>query len=401
MKKLFILLVSLSLIACSSTEHDDASYSHDDLGHKHSDGLNIVTTIPPLYSIVLNLVDGIENVEVTNIVPPNTSVHYFNLTPSVVKDIEEADLLVMNGLELELFLEDIIGSSSAKVLDTSEGVTLRKYEEHEEHEEHEEQEGHEEHEEHEEQEGHEEHDEQEGHEEHDEHDDDHEDHDDHKKHDDHEGNDDHDHCDEGTEQDPHDHSSCDVTKNGDDHEVQDDHEGHDDHNHGMYDPHIWLSPLNVEIQAANIFADLIELDPNNSGLYELNYMNFLTKLDELDKEISSSISEMDLKAYVVLHDAYYYFENSYGISSAAHVQEFAGQDPSPEYLSGVVEIIRSNNVEVVFSEPQFAPKLVEVLSEDYGLKIGELDPLGQTLSKDGYFELMRFNLDALKQAFHE
>ena len=49
----------------------------------------------------------------------------------------------------------------------------------------------------------------------------------------------------------------------------------------------WLSPLNVEIQAANIFASLIELDPSNSGLYELNYMNFLAKLHELDKEIAS------------------------------------------------------------------------------------------------------------------
>ena len=57
---------------------------------------------------------------------------------------------------------------------------------------------------------------------------------------------------------------------------------------------------------------------------------------------------MDLKPYVVLHDAYYYFENNYGISAAAHVQEFAGQDPSPEYLSGVVETIQSNNVEVFF-----------------------------------------------------
>ena len=103
--------MSLSLIACSTALEENDDHSH---GHTHSDGLNIVTTIPPLYSIVMNLVDGVENVEVTNIVPLNTSVHYFNLTPSVVKDIEESDLLVMNGLELELFLEDIIGSTSAK-----------------------------------------------------------------------------------------------------------------------------------------------------------------------------------------------------------------------------------------------------------------------------------------------
>lgn len=311
MKKLLSLLIATTMIAtaCTSEVAEDVDQSDETL--------KIVTTIAPLYSLTANIVKDVEGVELTNIVPPNTSVHSYSLTPETAKQISEADIIVINGLELEEFLEDTLSDSDAVIVDTSEGVEFHKYE--------------------------------------DEHDE-------------------------------------------DDHEYDEDEH---DHHHGEYDPHIWLSPMNAKIQAANIQAAIVELDAENSVRYEANLVMLQKQLDNLNEEVASEFAELDVKPYVVFHDAYHYFEENFGIEAAAFVQEFSGQEPSPEYLAEVIDIIEDNGVEVIFAEPQFAPKLVQTLSEDYGLIVGELDPLGQSISEDAYFELIRGNLESFKSAFSE
>ncbi|HZD26917.1 MAG TPA: zinc ABC transporter substrate-binding protein, partial [Alphaproteobacteria bacterium] len=52
----------------------------------------------------------------------------------------------------------------------------------------------------------------------------------------------------------------------------------------------------------------------------------------------------------------------------------------------------------VFAEPQFEPRLAQLVVEDSGAKLGVLDPLGAGIS-DGpglYFELMRRDASALR-----
>jgi zinc transport system substrate-binding protein len=44
-----------------------------------------------------------------------------------------------------------------------------------------------------------------------------------------------------------------------------------EHSHGTKDPHIWLSPPLVKIQAENILKGLAKADPNHQADYEANY----------------------------------------------------------------------------------------------------------------------------------
>lgn len=309
MKKLSILLsATLILSGCM------AEAPQDEPLQSNEDTLKVVTSIAPLYSLSANLIEGVDNVELINLVPPNASVHSYTLTPETAKAISEADLIVINGLELETFLEDVLSESDALIVDTSEGVKLRKFEE----------EGHE-----------------------------------------------------------------------------DEHEDEHGHAHGEYDPHIWLSPVNAKMQAANIQEALIVADAENSAKYLANFLKLEEDLDNLNSELNEEISKLSIGPYVVFHDAYHYFEENSGVRAAAYIEEFPGKEPSAEYLSEVIDLIESNDVNVIFTEPQFSPKLVQTLSEDYGLRLGTLDPLGQSVAADGYFELMRANVESFKSAFGE
>ena len=53
---------------------------------------------------------------------------------------------------------------------------------------------------------------------------------------------------------------------------------------GLRDPHIWLSPPLVKIQAAHIRDGLVGADPTHRADYEANHVRFLQELDALDTE---------------------------------------------------------------------------------------------------------------------
>lgn len=65
-----------------------------------SDGLLVVTTVAPLRSIIEEV--GGDRISVVALVPEGTNSHTFDPPPSAVGEIEEADLIIINGLNLEL-----------------------------------------------------------------------------------------------------------------------------------------------------------------------------------------------------------------------------------------------------------------------------------------------------------
>ena len=176
-------------------------------------------------------------------------------------------------------------------------------------------------------------------------------------------------------------------KKKDDH---DDH-GHDDHGHGHgeYDPHIWLDPINAKSMIKKITKLLSKMDKENSSTYKSNSKKAIKEIDMMVKEIKSEMNK-DLK-FVVFHDAYQYFENRFDISVLGALTVNTDVLPGAEQLSEIREVIEHENVNCIFSEPQFNPDIINAIAMDTNFKTGVLDPLGATLEpgKDLYFDLIR------------
>ena len=339
MKKISTLLSIISFFTLTLSGCNPQTTSNDQVKPDDTNKiLEIVTTIPPIYSYTSYLTSDTD-VNITNIVPPNTSVHTFALTPAVRKSLANADLIIINGQELEYFLEDVLIEYKDKVIDTSSNIDLIAFEE----------DSHE--------------DEYHGEESEEHHDEDHED---------------------------EEHSE------GDDHDENDKHE---EHHHGAFDPHIWLNPNNALLQAKTIYQALINLQPKNQALYNQNLKNFEKEIQILDASIKADLRAVNIKPYIVFHNAYGYLEEAYGIKANASFEEFPGKEPSATYLKELIQTIQKENIEIIFTEPQFSPKLVTTISQDYDLKVATLDPLGSELSSDGYFNLMKKNIESIKSAF--
>ena len=293
-------------------------------------GVKVVASIKPIHSLASYVMDGIGKPDV--IVDGYNSPHGFSLKPSHAKMIENADLIIWVGEDLEAFLEKPLSSIAKKAVNIEimdlKGIKKLKFREKnifESHDDH----GH-------------------GHKE--------------KKHDDH----------------GHGHKE----KKHDDH-------GHKGHAHGEHDPHIWLDPMNAKVIIREIENQLIKLDPDNGSKYKANSKKAQSVLDNLTKDI-----KRDLKGnlrFVVFHDAYQYFENRFDIKVLGALTVNPDVLPGAEQLSEIREVIEHKKVNCLFSEPQFNPAIIKSISKDTNIKIGVLDPLGANLdkSKDMYIKLLK------------
>ncbi|MEK6589587.1 MAG: metal ABC transporter substrate-binding protein, partial [Nitrospinota bacterium] len=72
--------------------------------------VNIVATLPWIGSIVREI--GGDKVNITVLVKPNQDPHYIEAKPSMILEASKADMLIYNGLDLEVgYLPLIINSS--------------------------------------------------------------------------------------------------------------------------------------------------------------------------------------------------------------------------------------------------------------------------------------------------
>jgi len=152
-----------------------------------------------------------------------------------------------------------------------------------------------------------------------------------------------------------------------------------DHDHGAFDTHLWLDPQNAKAMAAEITTTLVAADPANALTYQANAKTLDDRLDALDKEITGIVSPVRDKPFIVFHDAYQYFENRYHVRVAGSITVSPETIPGAERIAEIHKKVGELGATCVFAEPQFQPRLVDVVIEGTKAKAGVLDPEAATL----------------------
>ena len=403
--------------------------------------LTVLTSFYPYHEFTKNVAGDFA--EVKQFMPSGVEAHDWEPRAQEIQSLNDADVFVYNGLGMEPYVENIIGSGefdNVLFVKASEGVELLKFE------------------------------------------DDHDDHDEHAKEDDHDDHDDshaeefydeiamvieefeeghmtesqsieaieeilhehegdgHDHGagaieeiehvlheiedghiegSEGLEEihhlvsgeDVHDeHAKEDEHDEHDEHAKEDEHDehakedGHDGHDHDYeFDPHIWLDPLLVKQQVNVIRDGLIQADPENKEHYEENARIYNNKMDALDMKIGSALSSCQKDTIVPFHNAFTYLGERYDI----HIMSLSGMAPDSEAsaaeIAEFVDFVKDNDIKVIFSEDLVDPRLAEVIADEANARVMLFSPL-EALSQEeaesnvSYIEKMEQNLDSLKVA---
>lgn len=147
-----------------------------------------------------------------------------------------------------------------------------------------------------------------------------------------------------------------------------------EHSHGSgIDPHIWTSPKAVKKQMKAIKEGLIELDSSHASVYEMNYRNFLSKLDSLDAFIQRSLKDINNRSFMIFHPALSYYARDYDLIQIPI--ESGGKEPTPSDLRKIIDAAQDQGINSVFVQRQFNTDNAETIAREIGAKVEVIDPL--------------------------
>jgi len=88
--------------------------------------IRVLTSFLPLYIFTKNVAGGREGIKIDSLLPDNAGPHDYQMRPSDMRKVADADLIIINGLGLESFAERILAEGRAKgiVFETSKGLPL-------------------------------------------------------------------------------------------------------------------------------------------------------------------------------------------------------------------------------------------------------------------------------------
>lgn len=181
------------------------------------------------------------------------------------------------------------------------------------------------------------------------------------------------------------------------HSHAEEHDHKDGHDHGGIDAHMWLDPRNARVWTAAIAHHLSTADPANAAVYARNAEATQQRIGSLEQRLAARLADVKTVPYLVFHDAYQYFEHRFGLSPAGAVTVSPEQAPGARRVAELRDLVRTVNAACVFAEPQFEPRLVQVVVDGTGAATGVLDPLGTNLppGPDLYFAMMEGLADSL------
>lgn len=142
---------------------------------------------------------------------------------------------------------------------------------------------------------------------------------------------------------------------------------------GGKDPHVWLSPRLLSLQARTIAQTLGELDPSHQEDYDRHLRALQQRLGEVDQSIRAKLAPLRGKTFFVFHPAWGYFADEYGLRQVAI--ETAGKEPSDRELTELQNEARREGVKVIFVQPQTSKRAAEAVAGAIRGRVEILDPL--------------------------
>lgn len=180
-----------------------------------------------------------------------------------------------------------------------------------------------------------------------------------------------------------------------------------------YDPHVWTSPKNAKVQVANIGYALEKIadergDEAMKKAISEGVKSYQDKLDDLDEWTRGSFATVKDPVLFTSHDAFGYLSKEYGIDFiGAALSDFSDQqDATADHIRKAAETVRKSGATALFAENSNNSKSIEAIAKAAGVKavVGDdalygdsLDPAGS--AGETYISSIIHNVTTLVEAW--
>jgi zinc transport system substrate-binding protein len=141
------------------------------------------------------------------------------------------------------------------------------------------------------------------------------------------------------------------------------------------DPHLWTSVAVMRTMAIHTADALAATLPSHAQEVRARLADLEADLDTLDAGIRRMLAPCRGRTLLVLHPAWGYFAEDYGLVQVAIEHE--GKSPAPADLARIIAAARRSGTRRVFVQPQTSPAGAQVVADEIGGRIVTLDPLAR------------------------
>lgn len=145
------------------------------------------------------------------------------------------------------------------------------------------------------------------------------------------------------------------------------------------DPHIWLSPPLLIIQARNIMRGFVKADPAGIDIYLKNYLQLVEELAKLDTKIAKRLHHLRNRAFITDHPAWGYFADAYGLVQVPIEHE--GKEPKPSSIRSLIETAGKRRIRTIIINPMHPSKFTDTIAKAVSARVFPIDPLGYDIEK--------------------
>ncbi|MFW9853327.1 MAG: metal ABC transporter substrate-binding protein, partial [Candidatus Thorarchaeota archaeon] len=166
---------------------------------------------------------------------------------------------------------------------------------------------------------------------------------------------------------------------------------------GDPNPHVWMSPILAKSFVENITNSVIAIDFTHKSEYETNRDNYLADLDDLISRVEGEYADQlrGLKV-VVHHPAFFYLLELLEVERVGVIEEHEGSEPSAQHIQEIVDLMKTENISTIVTQPQIEEDLIIQIARDTNAKLAKLTPLLNINNIDTYIDMIEYNVFALQ-----
>jgi len=176
---------------------------------------------------------------------------------------------------------------------------------------------------------------------------------------------------------------------------------------GAPDPHCWFNLEYYRLYAERARDALAEADPARADVFRRNAGAYIRQIDELHAWVKARVATIprERRVMVTSHDAFQYFGRAYDIDVYAVVGISTEQQPRPQDVARLEELVRQKGVRALFIETSVNNTLNDVvrkIAQATGARIGGKlysDSLGGPETPAAtYLGMIRHNVETIVAA---
>lgn len=172
-------------------------------------------------------------------------------------------------------------------------------------------------------------------------------------------------------------------------------------------PHAWMSVKNALIYIENIRKAFVKQDPSNEAIYNKNAAEYAAKIQAMDSELRQRIEQIPLEQrwLVTSEGAFTYLTKEYDMKEL-YLWPINGEEQiSPKRLKDIIDIVRANNIAVVFSESTISDKPMLQVVRGTKAKYGGVlyvDSLSEPTGKvPTYIDLLKVTVGTILKGYNK